>query len=117
MKLLGPKISRQTMAETKASHAGRRLSAPSICSIRITMKRAVSAKSMPVVLKGACSNQRTDDAQNNPIGDGQKRRQHIRPFFIDIRLEMMRTVRGIIFIRQGIDEEIFPRPEGAEFFR
>ena len=53
MKLLGPKISRQTMAETKASHAGRRLSAPSICSIRITMKRAVSAKSMPVVLKGS----------------------------------------------------------------
>ena len=39
--------------DAKASHAGRRLSAPSICSIRITMKRAVSAKSMPVVLKGS----------------------------------------------------------------
>ena len=61
-------------------------------------------------------NQRTDDAQDNPIGDGQKRRQHIRPFFIDIRLEMMRTVEGIIFIRQGIDEKIFPRTEGTEFF-
>ena len=108
------------MAETKASHAGH---GRDMGPCRLPLVHTYDHKQGGHGKINACGvegehapNQRTDDAQNSPIGDGQKRRQHIRPFFIDIRLEMMRTVQGIIFIRQGIDEEIFPRPEGAEFF-
>lgn len=117
MKLLGPKISRQTMAETKASHAGQAVIRAKYLLYQDNDEKGGQRKINACGVEGKhAPNQRTDDAQDNPIGDGQKRRQHIRPFFIDIRLEMMRTVEGIIFIRQGIDEKIFPRTEGTEFF-
>ena len=76
------------MAETKASHAGRRLSAPKYLLYQDNDEKGGQRKINACGVEGKhAPNQRTDDAQDNPIGDGQKRRQHIRPFFIDIRLE------------------------------
>ena len=61
------------------------------------------------------ANEGTGNAQYHPVQDGHEGGQHIGPFFVDILRKIMGTVQGIVFIRQGIDEEIFPKPEGTEF--
>ena len=63
-----------------------------------------------------CPDEGTKDAQDDPIQDGHQGCQHIGPFFIDIFIEIVGAVEGIVFIRQGIDEKIFPETKGAEFF-